>query len=304
MPELEEATKGIWDELVIKGIRWPSLVRCAAQVDGLQALPCSSNDVFVCTYPKCGTHWVHKICQLILNREMFITPVEFNPWHEGPAWKGKGVGRGDLLHASLDPPRIMATHVPFSFLPGEAKTKRARLVYVVRDPKDVLVSYYHWRVDPPPFDVFVKRFLSEAETDTAKATAGGAMYGGYAAHVLEFVAAAKAGANIHLMSYENLHADPDFEISALAKFLGKELTGDKITAVREASSFKSMKKGAQLEEETMNYGQEPALRWSSVLYRKGIIGDGLLALTAEQVAAVNASFAPSFGTLSELFPSM
>ena len=39
------------------------------QLTALRALPCRPDDVFVATWPKAGTHWVAKICNLILEHD-------------------------------------------------------------------------------------------------------------------------------------------------------------------------------------------------------------------------------------------
>lgn len=39
--------------------------------------------------------------------------------------------------------RFIKTHLPFKLLPPSIMEKRAKVVYVARHPRDVVVSYYH-----------------------------------------------------------------------------------------------------------------------------------------------------------------
>lgn len=39
--------------------------------------------------------------------------------------------------------RFIKTHLPFSLMPPSVMNERAKIVYVARNPKDVVVSYYH-----------------------------------------------------------------------------------------------------------------------------------------------------------------
>lgn len=305
---------------VFHGIRWPAPVHSCEQLDALKALPCRDDDVFVATYPKAGTHWVHKLCQLILDQDTVIMfPMEFNTWEKGPAWAGKGKGKGkdseDMPHDAMPAPRIMATHVPLSFLPADAEHKSCRIVYVVRDPKDLLVSYFHFSnsnpfvADEPDLAEFVDKFVAGADLDITKATQDGAVLGGYASHVHAYAAAAKAGRNIYVVSYDRMQAAPEHEIDILAKFLGRSLTSDQISDVRARASFKSMQeeaknKEARVAKGEINGGLGPdgkVLEWSSILFRKGETGDGAATLSAEQSVRVDNAFGEVFAPIKDIF---
>ena len=40
-------------------------------------------------------------------------------------------------------PRIITSHMKFQYLPGEHFNKRGKVILLVRNPKDVAVSYYY-----------------------------------------------------------------------------------------------------------------------------------------------------------------
>lgn len=45
--------------------------------------------------------------------------------------------------ANISGKRCIKTHLPFSLLPPSVMSQQAKIVYIARNPKDVLVSYYH-----------------------------------------------------------------------------------------------------------------------------------------------------------------
>ena len=44
---------------------------------------------------------------------------------------------------SLTSPRILNSHLPFKQLPRDLISRRCKMVYLLRNPKDICVSFYH-----------------------------------------------------------------------------------------------------------------------------------------------------------------
>ena len=52
-------------------------------------------------------------------------------------------------------PRLLKSHLPEHLLPTQIFSKKAKIVYVVRNPKDLAVSFYHfhkWAPDLPQYE--------------------------------------------------------------------------------------------------------------------------------------------------------
>ena len=67
---------------------------------------------------------------------------------------------------SMTSPRILNSHIYFSMLPKEFRKRRCKIIYTVRNPKDVAVSFYHHHRNiltyeyEGTWDSYVDRFLT------------------------------------------------------------------------------------------------------------------------------------------------
>src|SRR5207244_10510601 len=119
-------------------------------------------DVLIATYPKCGTTWLQQIVHGLRTRGSMdfdeITAVV--PWIELAFDLGT-----DLDAPQVAQPRAFKTHLPWTEIP-----KSSASGYALRDPKDVLVSVYHfhegWRFEPGtiPFGSFAREFFMSRES--------------------------------------------------------------------------------------------------------------------------------------------
>jgi Sulfotransferase domain len=91
-----------------------------------------------------------------------------------------------------------------------------RIIYIVRDPRDVVVSFYHHNLkagnipDNYPMDEFVPRFIN-AEFDTK--------FGSWSDNVLSWLSLRGSSDKFLLLRYEEMKQDPAKELSRVATFL-------------------------------------------------------------------------------------
>ncbi|XP_065444454.1 amine sulfotransferase-like isoform X2 [Chrysemys picta bellii] len=62
--------------------------------------------------------------------------------------------------------RLFTTHLPYYLVPRDLRNRRAKVIYVARNPKDVAVSYFHFSnfsvmlETIPDFNIFLERLLA------------------------------------------------------------------------------------------------------------------------------------------------
>ena len=225
---------------------------------GQQYVP-QAGDVFVSTYPKCGTTWMQYIVLLIVREGSGLRDGEtindaFPHLEE--------VGRHVV--EALPAPRLIKTHLPFGRTPW---AEDARYVYVARNPFDCAVSFYHhtrgfarhYDFVDGTFDDFLECFI-RGEVD----------FGDYFDNLLPWFARRKT-ANVLFTTYEDMLADPPRAIVRVAEFLGNH----GMRAVSDAPLRERI-----LEQSSFRNMRERQQRWSSerpadmpAFVRKGIVGD-------------------------------
>ena len=131
--------------------------------------------------------------------------------------------------------RFIKSHLPFSLLPSDLVTK-AKVVYVVRNPMDVLVSYYHHHKlinghgyigDLPSF---AQRFMRNE-----------IMQGPFFPHVEE-AWAIKDHPNLLFIFYEDMKKDLRSVISRVSNFLDAALTVDQVEKLVDHLDIKNFRK--------------------------------------------------------------
>ena len=232
-------------------------------------------DIVVASHPKSGTTWMQNIVSLLMNdgnpEKVKGQPLYWrNPWLEG-----KEDPEGDWGYKLLEArssPRLMKTHVYGSLVPP-AMLQKAKIVYIVRNPKDVAVSYFHMHqahrfLPSVPWD----EFLSELFLP------GKLLYGPWHKHAIYWWEMSKSHPFILFLHYEALVKELKANVEKLSAFLGKKLAADGIEKVVEQSSFASMKANRDV-----NYSQVRAMGHEiSPFIRKGKVGDWMKYFTTAQ----------------------
>ena len=66
--------------------------------------------------------------------------------------------------SNLPSPRVMHSHAPLRMLSDDVRNKRGKIIALVRDPRDVCVSFWHFMQKFTskniPFDIFLEKFMN------------------------------------------------------------------------------------------------------------------------------------------------
>jgi hypothetical protein len=232
-------------------------------LDSGMAYAPEAGDIFVATYPKCGTTWMQYIVYLL---------VRGGPLRPGQSLSDvfphlEEVGREAV--EALPKPRLIKTHLPRSMTPFDA---RAKYVYVARNPFDCVVSFYHhtrgfvrhYDFADGSLDEFFECFI-----------AGEVDFGDYFDHLLSWYPLKDAD-NVYFTTYERMMQDPPAAVAAVGDFLGLAPDAARAAAVAEESSFDRMRQHQSRWSSRRPDGMPPFVR-------KGVVGDWRNELSADQV---------------------
>ncbi len=169
------------------------------------------------------------------------------------------------LNLSLDElkempsPRILRTHLYSKFFETEIKKAKPKVIVVHRNPKDCLVSFFHFYKNfKMAFGNYPGNFNDFFELYKQKHLKFGDFFDhtvGWWEHRNE--------ENYLFTSYEEMKKDVRAIIKRVATFLGKEFSDEMVDKIAEHTSFDNMKKNPMVNMEPM----------AKDFIRKGIVGD-------------------------------
>ncbi|XP_032275561.1 sulfotransferase 1C4 isoform X2 [Phoca vitulina] len=162
-------------------------------------------------------------------------------------------------------PRTLKTHLPIHLLPPSFIEKNCKIIYVARNPKDNMVSYYHFQrmnkalPAPGTWEEYFENFL-----------AGKVCWGSWHDHVKGWWKA-KDQHRILYLFYEDVKKNPKHEIQKVAEFIGKNLHDEVLDKIVHHTSFDVMKQNpmanySSISTKIMNHTVSPFMR-------KGTVGD-------------------------------
>ncbi|KAL5007357.1 hypothetical protein ScPMuIL_016163 [Solemya velum] len=255
-------------DLLLPKFPWRPLVdKPEIIMDSIKSLQLRPDDVIIGGYGKSGTHWLWQLVHMLLNEKSEYPTV----------FKTK------LMLEALDPedmdslpsPRVLNTHLLLDCLPDNLFTCGCKVIHILRNPKDIAVSAYHFlqsmphAKQVPPWDAFIRSFMT---TNASYYTWFHYIRG------MEDIEAKYPG-KILRVAYEDLKQDTRKELERIAKFVGRDYDEHKIDEVVTKCSLDKLKDVDEKHNKAFN---ETMFGGKSSVYRKGIVGDWKSHFTVEQ----------------------
>jgi hypothetical protein len=231
------------------------------------------DDIFLVSFPKSGNTWTRF---LLANLRFPDEPASFaniNRLIPDPT----GTNKRDFDR--MPRPRIIKSHECFD-------PRYPRVIYIVRDPRDVVVSQYHYHrkirkiEDDSPLEKFVARFLA-GET---------CPHGSWGQNISTWLSTSEGNPRFLLLRYEDLVVDTARELAKIVAFLHLSAGPEQIAQAVERSSADHMRK---LEEtQTDKNGLMKGSRKDLSFVRAAGSGGWRTELPAPMVEKIEAAWGP------------
>ena len=237
-----------------------------------RALTVFPDDTFLVSFPKSGNTWARFLVCNIINPDHPVTFAEL---------ESRIPEIYDVTDRALrrfPRPRIIKSHEAFD-------PRYKKVIYIVRDPRDVAVSYYEFQLkrgvisESLSLEAFMPIFLDSGIEPKI---------GNWGDHVLSWLSTRLGRSNFLLLRYEGMKKNTLAEATKIAEFLGFDSRPERMARAVELSSFDRMR---QLESEQAGQWKETKkTRQDKPFVRKGVVGGWRATLTESSVAQIESAW--------------
>ena len=189
------------------------------------------DDTFIASYPRSGNTWTRFLIANLMHPERPVTFANIEKIiPDTSALSSRQLKR-------VPRPRLLKTHEYF-------EPRYRKVIYLVRDPRDVVVSLYNFRRkyrsvdDSYPIERYVAERFLPGDLDVS-----------WGEHVGSWLATRMNQPGFLLVRYEDLLQDPSRELSRLAGFLGITARREALSQAIERSSANRLRQLEEIEHE-------------------------------------------------------
>ena len=249
------------------------------------------HDVFVATFGKSGTNWMMQIAQQIAHRgeAEFGHIHDVVPWPDAPARGPTPLEDPRAPDRSPTGLRVIKTHLATQYVPY---LDAATYLTILRDPKEVVVSSYHFLlgvIGATPYVTPSEWYELVARPDV--------LLGMWAEHTASFWEW-RERANVLVLTYSEAKDNPRDCVERVAKTMGVALEPAEFEKVVERSSFRWMK------EHQSQFGppRMPFVKERAAMIRRGEAGASDEMLSRAQQIAIDEMCRAELDRLGASFP--
>jgi Sulfotransferase domain len=238
-----------------------------------------ADDTYLVSYPRSGNTWTRFLVCNLINPD---NPVNFAQLesripeiYQVP----------DRVLRRFPRPRFIKSHECFD-------PRYKKVIYIVRDPRDVLISYYEFQLkrrvisDACSLEEFLPCFM-ESEIEPK--------IGSWRDHVVSWIATRGGQKNFLLLRYEDMLADTQRESTKIAAFLGLDSNPERIARAVALSSADRMRRLEK--EEAQQWRATKKTRQDKPFVRKAVAG-GWKSLPEHCVARIESAWGDVMGSMN------
>lgn len=230
-------------------------------------------DVYIVSYPKCGRTWLRVMLQEYLERRG--APLRYFNDRSLLGISGEQIIKFEHDQGNWVPAPMRIAQLRFN----TTKYADRKVVFLVRDPRDVLVSsWYHLKYRERIYQKGLSEFIRDDLVGIHKVVA----------FMNIWIEHSHVPAGFCLITYEQLHRGPAASFGQMLEFMGFDVESDALRYAVEASSFKGMKQ-MELEGSLKEPWMRPGVKnlENSLKVRRGKIGSFKEELSEEDIEYLN-----------------
>ncbi|XKL64943.1 hypothetical protein PGB90_005029 [Kerria lacca] len=224
-----------------KGVVLPEVyMKEAEKILDMEVRP---EDIWVISLPRTGTTWTEEMTWLLSN-DLDYKAAQSKELYKRFWYLELAATLGDKKFSnefgSVDTisnaksPRFIKTHLGIDLLPKQLWLVKPKIIYVYRNPKDVVISLYH-------FMSMLNKMQGTLEEYAEAFLNNKCNYCPFWEHVLDFWKI-KDEKNILFLTYEQMTQDLVSVIYKTAKYLGTTITEEQTQKLAQHLDYKNMKK--------------------------------------------------------------
>jgi hypothetical protein len=183
------------------------------------------DDTFIVSYPKSGNTWARFLIANLFQPEPPLTFLDME--RLVPAVDSQT----RRFFNAMPRPRVIRDHGPFN-------PQYKNVIYIVRDPRDVVVSAYNFALkggaidESYPITTFVNEFVRGSRL----------RFGSWGERVASWLATRGNSPRFLLLRYEDMLSETACELRKVASFLGMQVNADRLAEAVTRSSADNMRK--------------------------------------------------------------
>ncbi|XP_022917515.2 luciferin sulfotransferase-like [Onthophagus taurus] len=268
-------------------------------LDDIEQFEVREDDVWLTGFPKTGTTWLQEMVWLIENNLDYegakmdlnyrfpyleFTPIIQYRLRSVPDEVCGSIPNSVRELANMEERRFIKTHLPWELLPLQIQngSVKPKIIHIIRNPKDVCVSYHHHGKLFPGYRNTLEQDVNAFLSDTMP-------YTPFWSNILSYWTK-QSHTNLLVMTYEQMKKNLPASIRKVANFLGKDLNTEQVAGLQRHLCFENMQRNKAVNFQPMIEAFKNMKLYKECpgsFMRKGIVGSHKDELSQDIIKIMN-----------------